>query len=350
MFQKGFVLADTFIVIAVIFFLGVCGMAILTCSEPPIPSYGHQIKPEGSESNRDNRAANIDNPQPGTPGASAKFKGIYTAPNHYEQKGKKETSENRWTAPDGFTAIFTGFLILVGTAQVWLFWVQLRFIRIGLADTKNAADAAKISADAAMGSTEVAKTTFTMANRPWIAVDMEIASDLTYDSEGTPRVTIKFILTNIGHSPAANIQVDAVLLPIFGNAAPFQKEIASRIGVRTPKVSDFGITIFPSGRRIMSIDMPIQQEATKAFTCYSEDSFEISNILRSTEHFCATLIGSVNYKYTFAEGHHQTGFICRLVNFSDEFPKGSLTFARSDKIIPRSRLALHNMFDDVPPT
>lgn len=74
-------------------------------------------------------------------------------------KAKGENEPDKWLhdkficdvhATDVVISVFTGILVFVGLLQLFLFFRQLKFIRKGLIDTKHAADAAKVSAKAAL--------------------------------------------------------------------------------------------------------------------------------------------------------------------------------------------------------
>lgn len=95
---------------------------------------------------------------------------------------------------DDVVALYTVVLAAVGAGQLALFWWQLHLIRDSLQDTKEAADAAKDSAKAAI-----------TAQRPWIQTRLEIVGPL--EMPGTDvRIEFKVEQKNIGNSPATNIQ------------------------------------------------------------------------------------------------------------------------------------------------
>jgi len=78
------------------------------------------------------------------------------------------TEEHWWAKADALTALATGLLVVVGLFQLWLFYVQLRYIRQSLADTKAAADAAMVSADAAKKSADVAEVAMVAGERAFV--------------------------------------------------------------------------------------------------------------------------------------------------------------------------------------
>ncbi|WP_156898216.1 hypothetical protein [Methylocapsa acidiphila] len=83
-------------------------------------------------------------------------------------KGSNNTFDK--VSPDLIVAWFTGMLVVVGAAQVCLFFWQLRLIRESLADAKESADAAAEAAKAATEQAIIAKRTFEDRERPYIFV------------------------------------------------------------------------------------------------------------------------------------------------------------------------------------
>lgn len=71
-------------------------------------------------------------------------------------------------SPDGWVAIFTGLLVVVGAVQAGLFLWQLTLIRKSLADAKNAAKAAGDSAKAASDAVTLSRQTAERELRAYI--------------------------------------------------------------------------------------------------------------------------------------------------------------------------------------
>jgi hypothetical protein len=73
-------------------------------------------------------------------------------------------------------------------------------MRAGILDATIAANAAKESA-------KTAHEAFIADHRPWVSIDPLVGSDLTYDDAGNARITIRFVLTNHGDSPAVKVKI-----------------------------------------------------------------------------------------------------------------------------------------------
>src|SRR5207244_9521497 len=132
-----------------------------------------------------------------------------------------KAATERWlTSYTGLIALFTLALFIATSTQVGLFVWQLRLIRKGAEDATIAARAARDSADSAKDSVALAQRD----QRPWVSVDMSIASPLTYDHNGDARITLRFILKNVGRSPATDVSVDTMIYPMSNKRRDDQLE------------------------------------------------------------------------------------------------------------------------------
>lgn len=144
---------------------------------------------------------------------------------------------------------------------------------------------------------------FETAQRPWVAVDMAIVSDLTYSASGDANITIKFTTRNVGHSPAIDVAVDAMLFEGSPDGARDEREKLYASSRRRP--SHFiGYTLFPGGVDSQNISLSFPRAKIEA-------TFKSS----SRRHiFAPSLIGCVDYKSTVARrDHHQTAFFANLL-------------------------------------
>lgn len=101
-------------------------------------------------------------------------------------------------------------LLLVAAAQAWMFWRQLRIMSDGLRDTKQAADAASMSARATQESVGLAADTAERQLRAYVLL-LEISLDVTRDiplpQAGTASYTLS--IKNFGLTPAYDVSVAA---------------------------------------------------------------------------------------------------------------------------------------------
>jgi hypothetical protein len=133
----------------------------------------------------------------------------------------------RWLA--GFTVL----LFFAALVQIGLFVWQLRTIRASLGHTKTAANAALQSAKAAID-----------AQRPWIKLDVNIASDLSDDGNGA-RLQFDVTISNVGNSPATDIEVWSPMV-CGGNGIPWVIAFT-----KIPQKTNLGFSIFPKESSIV---------------------------------------------------------------------------------------------------
>jgi hypothetical protein len=146
----------------------------------------------------------------------------------------------------GGLAIFTFFLFCAAVVQIGLFVWQLKLFRASLGHTKTAAIAALQSAKAAID-----------AQRPWIKLDVNIASDLSDDGHGA-RLQFDVTISNVGNSPATDIEVWSPMV-CGGNGIPWVTAFT-----KIPQRTNLGFSIFPKessivdrwGRRLGLVPCP----------------------------------------------------------------------------------------------
>lgn len=112
---------------------------------------------------------------------------------------KPEEKESWWGRTADPTAVFTLGLVLVGIAQLVLFYRQLKLIRLSLIDAKTAADAAKKSADATKTQADVARDNQIKLERPYIFIYN--LSPFQKDNE-TGEYYVTYSVANFGKIPA----------------------------------------------------------------------------------------------------------------------------------------------------
>jgi len=262
-----------------------------------------------------------------------------TENNHKEPSAEKGQTAlfDRWF-PDS-TALFNLFLMIFTGVLAFGGLIQLNLLTRAERIATSTAQAAKQSAD-------VARDTLIATNRPWVFVDISINSDLTYDNNGDARVLVLFKLKNVGKSPAANVQILPEFAVVFGDARPFQKLISDRERARPAGLGSLGITLFPGEEATLQHSLPISRGTIEAFNKKQAADFKLDKVGTS---FLPTLVGCVDYKFTFAEGHHQTGFILDLRKRDAQNPNIALHFDTTEGPVDRNRLWLMHTFIGVPP-
>lgn len=318
------------------------GNAMAQSQEPPpqAPQIKTEQNPDGAASPRTNSHQDT---QPADQVAPGKHQNsaIDAKQQTGEDAGKRAREDTEfWTIfghrlkiTDTLLAVFTFLLFLAGVGQgVFLY---------------RADQATHIAADAAKQSADVAEKTLVATNRPWISVGISIGSDLTYDTQGDARVVINFVLKNVGNSPAANVQILSEIPVVFGDARPFQKAISDREKLRPAGLGNLGVTLFPGETQTHARNLPISRVSIEEFrrNMIADNGWPEDMPMA----FLPTLVGCVDYKFTFAEGHHQTGFILELRKRDVANPNLALNFDVQEGAIPAHRLWLTQGFVGIPP-
>ncbi len=217
-------------------------------------------------------------------------------------------------------AIFTGVLFL---ATVALFY-----------SSEKVADAAKQSAN-------VAEKTLVATQRPWVSVEMKIISPLTYDAEGNAQITIGFMLKNIGNSPAVELDLIAELHPIFGDAVAKKQKLCDAVRKSHPldsRVSEWGLVLFPQQSMPFGQALSVSHKEIEEFNLAQAGDSPIWPKDRLI--WPAKIIGCVNYKFTFTDGYHQTGFVGLLHRPSPDGPNYPPVMFRAGEDVPIEAMEL----------
>jgi hypothetical protein len=151
---------------------------------------------------------------------------------------------------------------------------------------------------------EIAEKALVAANRPWVKVDIQVGGPIFYNENGA-NFTLRFVMKNIGHSPATNVWPSSrVIFPVISETTPrnfdprgeMQKDIAH---LKTRPPSPFGFALFPDDIIIQDITMTMSRDDIKRATELIEAIYP-------------TVIGAVDYRMGFDEKSHQTGFIVQI--------------------------------------
>lgn len=128
-----------------------------------------------------------------------------------ENQGEKQHSLRgfiRFMFPDAIS-IFTFWLTL---ATIGLGIVAV--LQIGFLDRSETI--ASRSANAAKQSADVAKDTLIATQRPWMWPEtLAVASDLVFKEDRSATISIRYIIKNMGNTPALNVWPELKLFPFF---------------------------------------------------------------------------------------------------------------------------------------
>jgi hypothetical protein len=240
--------------------------------------------------------------------------------NHFEGEAKKEQTPKKikiWTdtitlALVAATALFTGL-------AWWVFKGQLREMEKTYGPIKQSADATKAALIA--------------GQRAWVRIDeMGVGGGgLSIGNDGAG-VSISFVLTNIGNSPAIKLSYHPELVVMAsGISIPNEQE---RVCEAARRQWQGGFTLFPNEQFPRTMGFGQYSVGTSALKDALERGLEVS---ADKQHVVLFVVGCVDYTFTTdPDTHHQTPFIRELTK--RDLRAGGISI--DEKIIPAEQLIL----------
>jgi hypothetical protein len=204
-------------------------------------------------------------------------------------------------------------------------WGTLNVTTVAATAAKDAADAAKKSADASL-----------LALRPWISCKVEIAGPVTYTTAGDAQFELRFILKNVGHSPAFGVKFTPALNLLspkhehsvlkLQRMAHLSRDMpidAPAVGGAPIGGAELGLILFPEETFTFNYKISISREEIEA-------SFED---IKPNRYFYPEVFGLVTYLYPLAAVRPDTGFVCSIDNVSPD-SKSGLAFELDKPVRP----------------
>jgi hypothetical protein len=235
-----------------------------------------------------------------------------------KQESAKATADERIADYTWWLAVLTGGLVVSGVIQ---FGFLLRSDRT-----------ARIAADAARDSADVAGKTLVAANRPWISADISIASDLTFGAPAAAQMTFKFILKNTGNTPGVSVEIRPKLtilelgVSAVGPPADYSQPVqtvpekALMDLCQTAKI--FGDAVFPDRPITGDAIFPGDTLSHRVTMQLSKDEVEKARASSYHKVLNLMLLVCVNYKSPLATGSRQTGYIFFVSTNDPAHPNG----------------------------
>jgi hypothetical protein len=180
-------------------------------------------------------------------------------------------------------AIFTGLLAVVAGVQGFF---MLR-----------ADKTARIAANAARDSADVANKTLIETQRPWVSIIEMGLGPLIYDDQGA-RITITAQMKNVGSVPAININLNAAVYLIGKRLDVIEAQQTVCEEVKRWKAAA-GPALFPSDTISASINIPISKSDIEEY------SIEIPGVGRT---ITPVIVGCADYVIPIDGSHRQTRF------------------------------------------
>jgi hypothetical protein len=229
-------------------------------------------------------------------------------------------------------AIATIFLVIATAGLAVFGFIQSRDMRTSVVVAKKSADAALI------------------ALRPWISCKVEIGGPLTYTPDGHAEFMFRFIVENVGHSPAFGVRLTPrlnLLSPKYEHSiAKLQKmaQLNRTMPLATVSIlipgnipisgAELGLILFPKEPRTFNYKIPIKRVEIES-SC--ED-------IKPNMHFFPEVYGLVTYTYPLADVRADTGFVCGIDNVSPDSTSG-LAFELDESVrLEYLRVADHSLW------
>ncbi len=208
--------------------------------------------------------------------------------------------------PEAITALAT----LVIAFFTWRLWWSTDKL---WAETKAAGITATIAANAAKKSADASL----VALRPWLSCKVEIAEPLTYTTAGDALFAFRFIVKNVGRSPAMGVRLSPDLT-LFSPKHEHSIINLQRMAEHNRGMPAGGSTmIIPGGISIVGSELGLLLFPDETYTFNYRIPLKRSEIEKScedisTKHFWPELRGLVTYTYPLATVRADTGFVYRI--------------------------------------
>ena len=163
---------------------------------------------------------------------------------------------------------------------------------------------------------------FVATQRPWIPPNVQVAGPLTWGPNGAT-ITLRFVLQNIGLTPAMNVFVYFELYPMgadFPRPVEKQKSISDRMR-QSAGTQPIGYTIFPGKTLQVNSSKSISRDDIKRIAVWIKKTHGDATIS-----FIPVIVGAISYRFASGGEEHQTGFIFHLGQVD---PKNSSLFPSS---------------------
>jgi hypothetical protein len=164
---------------------------------------------------------------------------------------------------DNDKAVVAGFTVVLAISTIGLWLATNRLWSAGERQlellAKTAASQSRdmqASVKVATRSAEVAERTMILNDRPWVAVDIELAGPLIFTEEKCS-IDIKYAIKNVGRSPAIKAGIFIEFVPA-GSIVDRHIRLTAVADMTAEQVS-FGSTLFPNGTHEMTSTFSINR-------------------------------------------------------------------------------------------
>jgi hypothetical protein len=218
------------------------------------------------------------------------------------------------------------FLMVWGVMSSGTFWTAIATVAIAIY-TYYAREQWKAMSD----QMAVMRQQLEMTNRAWVQVELAIAGPLTFDASGA-RVRFAVRVSNVGHSPAFNVNIIPRIVNAQGIDAVTEQQKACSSYDHIPLGAPWGGTLFPgkdAEQRFELVADKAELDKSQSFVGLGHDT---------TSAFLPHIVGCVDYVIAYPGRHHQTFFSYQLMVASSS---GKADFIRRNIDVPPERIRLY---------
>jgi hypothetical protein len=214
-----------------------------------------------------------------------------------------------------------------GLLQTGAVAIVLGLLIVNLSQSRATSRASQQASTAAKSTAEATARQLELSQRPWISIDTSVESPLTFTSEGAAQVSVKFVIRNVGGTPAKGLSVQPkIVIASQGEQDPVMQRSKICEENRMREAGADG-TLFP------------KVELTKSVT-FLADPWDIVKESNRTGSFSPVVIVCASYRSTFDDSaRYTTGVIYYLRRIDPSHPGTYLRM--KDRVgVPRELLAL----------
>jgi hypothetical protein len=215
-----------------------------------------------------------------------------------------------------------------GMLQIGAVAIALGLLIVNLSQSRATSRATQQASSAAKSTAEATARQLELSQRPWVSIDTFIESPLTFTPEGSAQVSVKFVIRNVGITPAKGLSVQP---EISIGSLDEQDPVMQRSKVceenRTRGTGADG-TLFP------------KVEFTK-FVTFRGDAKDIVKESNRTGSFSPVVIVCASYRSTFDDSARYTTGAIYYVRRIDPSHPGLYLRMKNGIEVPQELLVLN---------
>ena len=187
---------------------------------------------------------------------------------------------------------------------------QTKLMEGQLVATEIAAKAASQSVEVAQKQSEIAETSLTNSQRPWIVVEVRVAGPMKYDANGASFL-FDYVVANVGGSPALAVLPTPFIYSHTIDMPDQAQVLRDRVRGVT-KFDSMGYTIGPNAQELFRIGQSVSYDEIRA----TVESYRFDG--QATGILPIYLVGKISYKSALSRQNHETTFYYDILKLNDD--------------------------------